>query len=479
MYTHNAKNVLARSVHLFLVVGLLLALPVAVAQALTPGTGWNERTVNDGDISQDAIAVVSGYDIDSDGNGEFVVLLAEGGVVGADDVLIFEATGDNTYSKVWGVNFDDDPGNGATRGLFVGDSDGDGNVEIIVGQMDPDNILIYEYSGSGQITDGTNPSETPATLSVANTVKGIIVTDLDQDGSNEIIAATIDGTNGLYLFESTGNDSYGSAVTHDVVAQEGSDDGASGLAGVNVDLDGDGAREIAVTGQDDRLHIFTFDGTAFTEEFTSGDLGDESPGTPQPDLNFVVVYNLDQAGRPEIIISNQRDDEIYVFEGTGTNTYSKDATDEAIDNGGENMNAVLAGNLVGDSKGEIYYEDGSGDVSYREFTGSVGSFTAADFGAEQTLASAGGTVFYGIGYGNGSSNGTLASLDGDNYRDIVLVRNSGTGNEIYVLESQASKPTAVVLRGFIATAHAQRLVLPIALFAIAAIGLGVLLRRRA
>lgn len=466
----------SRTAYWLLIVVLLLALPVAVAQALTPGTGWDERTVSGADLSQNAIAVVSGYDIDGDGNGEFAVLLEEGGVTGADDVVIFEATGDNTYSKVWGVNFDDDPGDGATRGLFVGDSDGDGKVEIIVGQMDPDNILIYEYSGSGQITDGTNPSETPIALSVANTIKGIIVTDLDQDGNNEIIASTIDNDNGLYAFESTGDNSYAGAITYDVVAQEGIDDGANGLAGVNVDLDGDGTREIAVAGQDDRLHIFTFNGSVFTEEFTSGDLGDE--GSPVSDLNLVVVYNLDQDGRPEIIISNRQDDEIYVFEGTGTNSYSKDATDEVIDNGSENINAILVGNLVGDSKGEIYYEDTSGTIRYREFTGSTGSFSTGDFGTEQNLATGGGAVFNGIGYGNGADFGDLGSLDGDNNRDIVLVRNSDSGNEIYVLESQTSKPTAIVLSSFIATAHAQPLVLPLAMLAVAAIGLGFLILRR-
>ena len=467
-----------RAAYRLLIMVSLLALPVAVAQALTPGSGWNERTVSDNaDLSQDAIVVCSGYDIDGDGYGEFVVLLAEGGVIGADDVLIFEATGDNTYSKVWGVNFDDDSGDGATRGLFVGDSDGDGRVEIIVGQMEPNNILIYEYSGSGQITDGTNPSETSiATLSVANTIKGIIVTDLNQDGNNEIIASTIDNDNGLYAFESTGNNSYAGAITHDVVAQEGTDAGANGLAGVNVDLDGDGTREIAVAGQDDRLHIFTFNGTAFSEEFTSGDLGDG--GSPVSDLNLVVVYNLDQDGLLEIIISNRQDDQIYVFEGTGTNTYSKDATDEAIDNGGENINAIAVGNLVGDSKGEVYYEDTSGIIRYREFTGSAGSFTASDFPTEQDLATGGGAVFNGIGYGNSADFGDLASLDGDDYRDIVLVRNSGTGNEIYVLESQTEKPTAIVLSSFIATAHAQSLVPPLAMFAVAAIGLGLLIIRR-
>jgi len=458
----------SRTAYWLLILVLLSTLPVTVAQALTPGPGWDERTVSGADVSQDAIAVVSGYDIDGDGNGEFVVLLAEGGVSGADDVVIFEATGDNNYSKTWGVDLGSDSGDGETRGLFVGDSDGDSKVEIIVGQQDPNNILIYEYSGSGQITDGSNPSETSiATLAVADTIKGIIVADLDGDSKNEIIATTIDGTNGLYLFESTGNDSYGSAVTANVGGA-----GADGLAGVNVDLDGDGTREITMAGEDDKLHIYNFDGTSFTEEFASSDLGDE--GSALTPLNFVVVYNLDQTGRSEIIISNQQDDELYVFEGTGTNTYGKDALDEAIDNGTENMSAIAAGNLVGDSKGEIYYEDGSGDVSYREFTGSTGSFTASDFGAEQTLASAGGAVFNGIGYGNG----TLASLDGDNNRDIVLVRNAATGNEIYVLESQTSKPTAIVLSSFVANAHVQLLVLPMTLFAVAAIGLGLLIFRR-
>lgn len=479
MRTRNAKYVFSRSVYWLLISTLLFALTVGIAQAsVTPGTGWDERTVNGADFSQDAVVVRAGYDIDGDGYGEFIVQLAEDGQSGADDLLIFEATGDNTYSKVWGVDLGSDSGDGSGRGLFVGDSDGDGNVEIIVGRVDTDSILIYEYSGSGQITDGSNPSETPiATLNTGgSTIRGIIVTDLDQDGNNEIIAATIDNTNGLYAYETDGDNSYAAAITYDVGEGDGYD-GCDGVAGVNVDLDGDGTREIAVSGGGERLYIFTFDGTAFTEEFDSGDLGDE--GAPiQPGDNYIAVYNLDQTGRPEIIISNQRDDEIYVFEGTAADTYSKDATDEVIDNGGENISAIAVGNIVGDSKGEIYYEDASGVVSYREFTGSAGNFNTTDFSAEQTLASASETLFFGIGYGNGASNGILPSLDGDNYRDIVLVRNSGTGNEIYVLESQTSKdPTAIVLSNLTASVRVQPLVLPIALAGLF-LGTLVLVRRK-
>ena len=94
--------------------------------AQTAGSGFSVRSVTGSDItSQKVIGSYSGFDIDGDGNGEFVVHLEEGGVTDADDVIIFESSADNTYSKVWGVNYDDDSG------------DAEGTASVVIAVFNP------------------------------------------------------------------------------------------------------------------------------------------------------------------------------------------------------------------------------------------------------------------------------------------------------------------------------------------------------
>ena len=407
----------------------LLLIIVSNLNAQTAGSGFSVRSVTGANISsQKVIGSYSGFDIDGDGNGEFVVHLEEGNVT-ADDVIIFESSDDNTYSKVWGVNYDDDDkDNGGVNAVVIADSDGDGRLEVIVAQQDPDNILIYEYSGSGAITDGSNPSETAvATLSLANTCTGIVITDLDDDGNNEIIAGTIGNNEGLYAFETNGDNSYATAVTYDV-GEGNSEDGSSNICGAS-DFDGDGDLEIAVAGNNGRLYVFEFNGSAFIEEYDSGDLDDE--GAPIPLDQRIAFGNLDNSGRDEIIITNQSDDEIYVFEGTSADTYSKDASDEVQDNGSDNINAITVGDYDGDGNYEIYYAEDD-DIRYREFSGSAGSFTSSDFSSEDNLVINMGTTVKSVNVWTGS--GSLY-IDGDLYRDFICTKTDGTNNEIIIVES--------------------------------------------
>ncbi|MAD52435.1 MAG: hypothetical protein CMF79_07700, partial [Candidatus Marinimicrobia bacterium] len=409
----------------------LIALTHPIIFAQSAGSGFSVRSVTGGDISnQKVIGSYPGFDIDGDGNGEFVVHLEEGGETDADDVIIFESSDDNTYSKVWGVNYDDDSGDdGGVNAVVIADSDGDGRLEVIVAQQDPDKILIYEYSGSGGITDGSNPSETAvATLTLANTCTGIVVTDLDDDGNNEIIVGTIDNTKGLYAFETDGNDSYATAVTYDV-GEGDSDDGSSNICGAS-DFDGDGDLEIAVAGDNGRLYVFEFDGSAFSEEYESGDLDDE--GNPIGQGQRIAYGNLDNSGRDEIIITNQRDDELYIFEGTSEDTYTKDASDEVQDNGSTNIGALTVGDYDGDGNYEIYYAEND-DIRYREFSGSAGSFTSSDFSSENNLVINMGSTVKSVNVWTGS--GSLY-IDGDLYQDFICTKTDGNDeDEIIIVES--------------------------------------------
>jgi len=153
-----------------------------------------------GNLSMDRVLVA-----DTDGD-SIMEIIFDTGSVGGGKVFIYEQdgpVGQNTYTKVYEYDtvsylFD----------LAVGDSDNDGNQEIIlgVGGMGgfPLHLRRLEYNPVLETYEHKMVEPGVTGLPLAPSVE-----DVDGDGLNEIVmGTTLTGGGGIYIFEATADDEY-------------------------------------------------------------------------------------------------------------------------------------------------------------------------------------------------------------------------------------------------------------------------------
>jgi hypothetical protein len=121
------KNKNLRSTALWIITAGLMLLPVS-GDNTDLGLAWHEAS---DDVFVRGYVFSAGVDIDQDGKGEILTYDGDGG---QRIVYLFEATGDNTYDLVWSYQFSDGSTGivGGERGIMVTDLDNDGFGEITV-----------------------------------------------------------------------------------------------------------------------------------------------------------------------------------------------------------------------------------------------------------------------------------------------------------------------------------------------------------
>ena len=137
---------------------ILIAL-LASAQAQS----WNARTSIDAGHS--IIYSIFGSDLDGDGFGEVIVLYDNNNT--AEELRVYEASAGNTFSTsaIWSdaLTTSTNGNDYQQRGLTYGDTDNDGNDEIILafgGGSHANLLSIYEVT-KGTALSSSNPSTTP------------------------------------------------------------------------------------------------------------------------------------------------------------------------------------------------------------------------------------------------------------------------------------------------------------------------------
>ena len=400
---------------------------------------FNARTTieaGDGSGNNTIIYSTIGSDLDGDGFGEVIVLYDNNST--GEEVRVYEASADNTYgsSAVWSdvITTSTNSNDYTQRGLTYGDTDNDGNDEIILafGSGSNTNYLTIYETTKGTALSGSNPSTTPTkeiTLDCDGSVTSVTIANLDGDSYDEIIVGCDDANEGLEIIESNGSD-WATVVTYDF------NDGINHFS-EPADLDGDGTLEIAAIDEDGSVGVFSFNGTSITSETVSNN----NPSGTITDRNnhMISVFNLDNIGLPEIIVAQQdasSSTELFIYVSTSANNYDRSSSSDL--HGGLEMQAMAVADFDGDGNGEIYYAtDGSNDnhLYHLEYSGSGGSFNTSDFAtASEQIANVGsGSDITSISFGKTQS-GT--STDKDGIMDMVITtRNNSSDEEIFLFES--------------------------------------------
>ncbi len=253
--------------------------------------------------SQDTRAVVLG-DVDGDGDLDLVCGTSYGASLPSQrrqNVLwINDGRGTFTDATDGRMPMDDD----ATTALALGDVDGDGDLDLVVGNLLLNGVSgqnrLYLNDGSGNFTDATArlmPVVNDPTAAVA-------LGDVDGDGDLDLVCGNA-GQNRLYA-----NDGHGAFT--DVTAQRMPVDGDSTTCLVLLDVDRDGDLDVVWgnNGQD-RLYLNDGHGT-----FTDGTTG------RMPLFNrltwSLAAGDVDNDGDVDLVCGGR--DHLYRNDGTGTFT---------------------------------------------------------------------------------------------------------------------------------------------------------------
>ncbi|MFC2085185.1 T9SS type A sorting domain-containing protein, partial [Bacteroidota bacterium] len=208
-------------------------------------------------LSEMAI-VKAGFDTDEDGWGEFLCAWTDH--TPDNYILMYEATGDDTYELVWYWNYPISANSFA--GIAVGDIDNNGTVEIITTMPsvanaetpNPPRLWVFEWNGvQGENKYGTYATSDP---SPTNEWKfnlpdltdfrpySLVIEDIDQDGKNELIVGVRQGDRGREVLVASVEGQLSGFGQWIIEYNFQQDFGGSLYSVTTGDLDKDGNREI-------------------------------------------------------------------------------------------------------------------------------------------------------------------------------------------------------------------------------------------
>ncbi len=180
-----------------------------------------------------------------------------------NSISVYEADGDNTHKVIATLENPTGGDNGISANFATGDFDGDGRIEILVGDSDGE-LFIYEAIGNNQYRQtwtNTLPEGTPQLFAAG---------DMDGDGNAEFAICAKTGTqvgtieldNRYYhwlltVFSSEGNDTY-----HPVWQQRIRDLHDSGNGMTIADANSDGRNELCISVQPN-FYLLQYDGTTY------------------------------------------------------------------------------------------------------------------------------------------------------------------------------------------------------------------------
>jgi len=349
------------------------------------------------DITADAHAtrsVVLG-DIDGDGDLDLVV----GNVSQINRLYLNNGTAD-PFNGVSGSDITTDTQ--GTYSVILGDMDGDGDLDLVVGNFGRNRL--YLNNGTSDPFNGVSGSD--ITSDVYDTY-AVALVDIDGDGDLDLVAGN-SGRNRLYLNNGTA-DPFNGVIGSDITA-----DTHSTRSVILGDMDGDGDLDLVAgnNGQVNRLYLNN--GTSDPFNGVSGsNITSDAHGT-----NTVTLGDMDGDGDLDLIAGNpSQTNRLYLNNGTADPFNGVSGSD--ITNDVRVTRSIIIGDIdkdgdldliVGNDANKanrLYLNNGTSDP----FNGVSGSDITAD--AHDTTSV------------------TLGDIDGDGDLDLVA-GNSGAANRLYL-----------------------------------------------
>ncbi|MFQ6105348.1 MAG: hypothetical protein ACE5OP_13825 [Candidatus Glassbacteria bacterium] len=236
---------------------------------------------------------------DTDDDDVWEIIVGLGSVADGSMVLVYEQTGppgQNTYTRVYEyetVSYLVD--------IAIGDSDNDGNQEIVLGFGGWGGFPMYlrrlEYNPELETYEHKMMEPGVTGLPLSPTVE-----DIDGDGLNELVMGSSDTGGGtLYIFEATTDDEYTSVYQSPVFF-----DGTVLTTAVGPVM-GSPYPAIVAGSYGGELRLYGFDEKSYQ-------LLLEEPITCNGSIRGLFLGLVDGDERPDIVFSSMGDDRVYVYE---------------------------------------------------------------------------------------------------------------------------------------------------------------------
>ncbi len=285
-----------------------------------------------------------------------------------------------------------------TRAVALADMDGDGDLDLVVGNDGEQNRVLLN-NGSGAFTDGTLGFGTGSDATHA-----LVLGDVDGDGDPDVAVGNFFQQNRVYLNDGAGNLTDG---TMDFGT------GADATYSLDIgDLDGDGDLDLAVANFFQQNKVYLNDGTG---DFSTAE---RDFGTGNDRSYAVGLGDLDEDGDLDLAVGNDFEQNlVYLNDGDGDFTGGP----WSFGTGDERTRALALGDVDGDGAADIVVgnEGGANAVYLNQGSGAWNAAASPGSGSESTWALA------------------LADVDGDGDLDLATA-NFGQQNVVYLNDGAGS-----------------------------------------
>ena len=312
-----------------------------------------------------------------------------------------------------------------TYGVAFSDLDGDGKTDLLGVNENANTLSVLSENGSGGIYSTSFSTKTDFPL--ATGPRAVAVHDMNGDGAPDVVTLS-PAVNYIGILRNT---KAGPPVKAASLAPAGGVDMANHVSSFAVgDLDQDGRPDLVVTNQSlnsiSVMRNITAVASAtvlfaYRVDFAAGD-----------NPRAVAISDVDGDGKPDILVSNERSNNVSVFRNlavAGVIDSSSFAAKVEFA-AGTNPNSIVAGDIDLDGKTDIIVANyGSNTVSVLRNTATAGPITNASFAPKVDFATGENPFSLAIGDADGDGRVDLVTAN-STANTLSVLRNTGTTGSI-------------------------------------------------